>query len=171
MKRCVLVLLLAILIVGFAWTEEGDQTRGAVSLQGGGSLVAPLGIELEYFLGAVGLSVETRLMVLKLGGEWSGSLEPGIALRFYFGGVDGSLFFFTGVDFLSLWQLNPFSPNQGIVKPRAGFGYNWLPGEEDKWRFGFEIGAAWLQEVIEGDLYDIQFPLVPHLLVAMGRTF
>lgn len=171
MKRTALVAVLVLLVVGAGWAQEAEPRRGAVSLQAGGSLVAPVGVELEFLLGSVGLSVETRLLVLKLGGEWSGTLEPGFNLRFYFSGVDGSLFFFTGAGFLSIWQLNPFSLNQGIVKPRAGFGYNWLLGKDDSWRFGLEIGAAWLQEVIPGDLYDILFPLVPHVMLAFGRMF
>jgi len=171
MKRTALLAVLVLLVVRAGWAQEAEQRKGAVSLQAGGCLVAPVGVELEFLLGSVGLSLETRLFALKPGGDWSGVMEPGFNLRFYFRGADGSLFFFTGVGFLSLWQLSPFSLDQGIVKPRAGFGYNWLLGEEDRWRFGLEIGAAWLQEVIRGDLYDIQFPLVPHLMLAFGRTF
>lgn len=171
MKRIVLVLLLAILFVGMGWTDGRSVPRGAVALQGGGSLVAPAGVELEFLLGPVGLSVETRLLVWKPGGQWSGTLEPGFNMRFYFDGVDGSLFFFAGAGFLSLWSLSPFSLDQGILKPRTGFGYNWLLGGEDSWRLGLEIGAAWLQELIEGDLYDILFPVVPHAMLVFGRTF
>ena len=154
-------------------TRDGRTVEQAktVSLQAGGSLVAPLGVELEFLRGVIGLGLETRLLVLKLRGEWAGTLEPGINLRFYFSGVDGSLFLFTGVSFLSLWPLSSFSLDQGILKPRAGLGYTWLPGEDDRWRIGLEIGVVWLQEIIEGDLYDIQFPLVPHLMLALGRTF
>ena len=171
MKRSVAVLLMAILIVAVAWTEEVERPKGAVSLQAGGSLVAPVGVELEFFQGAIGLSLETRLLVLKMSGDWVGTLEPGINLRYYFSGFDGSLFFFTGASFLSIWRLSSFALQQGILKPRAGLGYNWLLGKEDSGRFGLEIGAAWLQEIIEGDLYDIQFPLVPHLMLVFGRTF
>jgi hypothetical protein len=103
--------------------------------------------------------------------DWSGALEPGINLRFYFGGIDRSLFLFTGAGFLFLWQFSPFGLEQGIVKPRVGLGYAWLLGEQERWRLGLEIGTAWLQEVIQGDLYDIHFPLVPHLLLVFGRTY
>jgi hypothetical protein len=171
MKRSVFVLLMAILIVGSAWTEEGDRPKGAVSLQAGASLVAPVGVELEFLQGAIGLSLETRLLVLKLSGDPAGTLEPGINLRFYLSGLDGSLFLFTGVSFLSLWRLSSFALYQGILKPRAGLGYNWLLGKDDDWRLALEIGAAWLQEVIEDDLYDIQFPLVPHVMLVFGRMF
>jgi hypothetical protein len=171
MKRSVLVLLMVILIVGIVWTEEGDRPKGALSLQAGGSLVAPFGVELEFLQGAVGLSLETRLLVLKMSGDWVGTLEPGLNLRYYFGGMDRSLFAFTGVSFLSLWRLSSFTLNQGILKPRAGLGYNWLLGNNDGWRLGLEIGAAWLQEILEGDLYDIRFPLVPHVMLVFGRMF
>ena len=171
MKRSVLVLLTAILIVGIAWTEEADRPRGAVSLQGGGTLIAPVGVELEFLQGAIGLSLETRLLVLKLSGELAGILEPGLNLRYYFKGVDGSLFFFTGASFLSLWRLSSFALHQGIVKPRAGLGYNWLVGKDDRGRLGLEIGAAWLQEIFEDGLYDIHFPLVPHVMLVFGRMF
>ena len=171
MKRIALVLLLAILFVGVGWTDDPPVPRGAVSLQGGASLVAPAGVELELLMGHVGMSVETRLLVWKLSGEWSGTLEPGINLRFYFGGFDRSLFFFAGVSFLSLWQLSPFSLDQGILKPRSGFGYNRLLGAEDSWRLVLEIGVSTLQELIRGDLYDIMFPVVPHLMLVFGRTF
>jgi len=171
MKGSVLVVLMAILLAGIAWTEEVELPKGAVSLQGGGSLVAPVGVELEFFQGSVGLSLETRLFVLKLSGDWVGTLEPGINLRYYFSGVDGGLFAFTGVDFLSLWWLSSFTLEQGIVKARAGLGYNWLFGSGGNWRVGLEIGAAWLQEIIEGDPYDIHFPLVPHLMLVLGRMF
>ena len=171
MKRIVVVLLLAILFEGIGWTDGPPVPKGAVSLQAGGSLVAPAGVELEFLAGPVGLSLETRLLVWKLGGDWSGILEPGINLRFYFGGFDRSLFFFAGVSFLSLWTLRPFSMEQGILKPRTGFGYNWLLGAEDSWRLGLEIGVATLQELIEGDLYDIMFPVVPHAMLLFGRTF
>ena len=148
-----------------------EPVKGAVSLQGGGCLAAPVGVELEFLLGSVGFSVESRLFVLKSGGDWVGTLEPGIALRYYFGDVDGSLFLFAGVSFLSLWQFSPFSLDQGILKPRAGFGYNWLLGERNTWRLGLELGASWLQELVQGDSYDVLFPLVPHILLLLGKTF
>jgi len=163
--------VLALLVVGTVLAQEAGPPRGAFSIQGGGSLVAPVGVELEFLRGSVGVTLETRLLVLKLGGDWSGTLEPGIDLRFYFSGLDGSLFCFAGASFLSLWRLSPFALDQGILKPRTGLGYNWLLGKEDSWRVGLEIGAAWLQEVIPGDLYDIHFPLVPHVLLAFGRMF
>jgi hypothetical protein len=171
MKRSVLVLLMAIVIGAMAFSEETEKRRGAVSLQAGGSLVAPIGVELEFFQGAFGLALETRLLVLKLGGDWTGTLEPGINLRFYFSGEEERFLLFTGVSFLSFWRLSPFSLDQGIVKLRAGLGYNWLLGEADRWRIGLEIGAAWLQEAIQGNLYYIPFPLVPHVMLATGRTF
>ena len=171
MKRIVVVLLLAILFVGMGWTDGPPVPKGAVALQAGGSLVAPAGVELEFLTGPVGLSLETRFLVWKLGGDWSGTLEPGINLRFYFSGLDRSMFFFAGVSFLSLWTLSPFSMDQGILKPRTGFGYNLLLGAEDSWRLGLEIGAAWLQEIFEGDLYDIMFPVVPHAMLLFGKTF
>ena len=171
MKRTVLALMIVILAVGVGWTEEAGQPKSAVSFQLGGSLVAPVGVEAEFFMGSIGLSMHTRLLVMKLTGEWAGSLEPGMSLRVYLDGLDRSLFFFTGAGFLTLWNLNPFSFEQGIVRPKAGFGYNLLLGKDGKYRLGFEIGAAWLQSVIEGDLYDIQFPLVPHFLLIFGRAF
>lgn len=169
MRRTALVVVLVLLITGTALAQE--PVKGALSLQGGGSLVAPVGVELEFLLGSVGFSVESRLLVLKLNGDWVGTLEPGINLRYYFGDVDGSLFVFTGVSFLSLWQFSPFSLDQGILKPRAGFGYNWLPGEQNTWRLGLEVGASWLQELVQGNRYDILFPLVPHVLLLLGKTF
>jgi hypothetical protein len=171
MKRTALAIFLVLVIVGTGWAQESEPTKGAFSLQGGGSRIAPVGVELEFLVGRVGLSLETRLLVLNLDDNLSGTLEPGINLRFYLVGTDGSLFLFTGAGFLSIWQLSPFSLDQGIVKPRAGFGYNWLLGSEDNWRIGLEIGVAWLQEVIEGDLYDILFPLMPHFMLVLGRTF
>jgi hypothetical protein len=171
MKRCVAVILMAVLISCIAWTADQAQSRGAVSGQAGGTLVAPAGAELEFLLGSVGLIAEMRLMVLPLGGDWSLTLEPGVNFRYYVNATASSLFYFAGVNFLSLWRLSPFSPDQGIVKARSGLGYNWLLGTDSRWRLGLEIGAAWLQEVIEDDLYDLKFPLVPHLLVFAGRRF
>lgn len=169
MRRTALVVVLVLLIAGTAFAQE--PVKGALSLQGGGSLVAPVGVELEFLLGSVGFSVESRLLVLKSGGDWVGALEPGINLRYYFGDVDGSVFVFTGVSFLSLWQFSPFALDQGILKPRAGFGYNWLLGEQNTWRLGLEVGASWLQELVQGNRYDILFPLVPHVLLLLGKTF
>jgi len=171
MKRTALVVLLVLLAGVAAFAQTVEPAGGALALQGGGSLAAPVGVEIEFLLGSVGFSVESRFLVLKLSGDWVGTLEPGINLRYYFGDVDGSLFFFTGVSFLSLWQFSPFSLDQGILKPRAGFGYNWLAGKEDAWRLGLEVGAAWLQELVRGNRYDILFPLVPHVLLLLGRTF
>jgi hypothetical protein len=171
MKRTALAAVLVLLALVPGWTQEAPQQRGAVSLQAGGSLVAPVGVELEFLLGSVGLSVETRLLVWKLGGDWSGVLEPGLNLRFYAGGPDGNLFFFAGAGFLTLFEFSPFALEQGIAKARAGLGYNWLLGAGGRWRIGLEIGAAWLQELIDGDAYDISFPLVPHALLILGRTF
>jgi hypothetical protein len=171
MKRTAFVVVLVLLVVNAAVAQEAEPTRGALSLQGGGSAVAPVGVELEFLLGSVGLSVESRLLVVKWRDDWISSLEPGFNLRYYFGDVDGSLFCFAGISFLSLWQFSPFSLDQGLLRPRAGFGYNWLPGEENRWRFGLEIGAAWLQELVQGDTYDILFPVVPHVLILIGRTF
>ena len=171
MKRTALVAVLVLLIFGAVFAQEAEPAKGVLSLQGGGSLVAPVGVELEFLLGSVGFSVESRLLVLKLGGDWVGTLEPGINLRYYFGDIDGSLFFFTGISFLSLWQISPFSLDQGILKPRAGLGYNWLLGKKNTWRLGLEVGASWLQELLKGDAYDILFPFVPHILLLVGKTF
>ena len=177
MKRTALATLaglaavLALLVGGTAFAQEGVKAKGVLSLQGGGSLKAPVGVELEYLIGSVGFGVESRLFVLRSGGDWIGALEPGINLRYYFGEVDGGLFAFTGVSFLSLWQFSPFSLDQGILKPRAGLGYNWLPGQENTWRLGLEVGVSWLQELVRGDRYDILFPLAPHILLLIGKTF
>lgn len=171
MKRTVLALMIALLAAGVGWTQEAGKRKSAVSFQLGGSFVAPVGAEAEFFLGSVGLIVDTRLLVLKLAGEWTATLEPGMSLRVYFDGLDRSLFFFTGAGFLTLWSLSPFSIEQGILRPKAGFGYNLLLGKDDRYRLGFEIGAAWLQTVVEGDLRDIVFPLVPHFLLIFGRAF
>jgi hypothetical protein len=187
MKRTVLVLALIIVTFGIAWTQEAEKVqpaqsapqaaeapKAAVSVQACGSMVAPFGVEAEFFMGSVGLSVETRLFVRKLGGELVGVLEPGINLRIYFSELDSSLFFFTGADFLMVWDLKPVVLEQGIVKPRAGLGYQRLLGKSRKWRLGLEIGAAWLQEVVEGDqgdLYDPVLPLLPHVLLVLGRAF
>ena len=170
MKRTVLAVVLGLLIAGMGWTQEGDQRKTALSLQAGGLLLAPVGLEAEFFLGRLGLCIESRLLLLKLDGEPSGTLEPGINLRFYFRGLDDSLFFFTAADFLTVWQLSPFSFEQGIVKPRAGFGYAWLLGKDEGCRLGLEAGVAWLQEVLDGDLYDPVLPLLPHLLLVFGRV-
>jgi hypothetical protein len=171
MKRTALTVVLALLILAAASAQGTEPAKGALSLQGGGCLVAPVGVEFEFLLGSVGLSVESRLLVLKLKGDWVGTLEPGINVRYYFGDFDGSLFVFTGVSFLSLWQFSPFSLDQGILKPRAGLGYNWLLGDQHSWRLGLEVGASWLQELVQGDRYDILFPLVPHILFLLGKTF
>lgn len=178
MKRMVVILALVMLAAGMSWTQEAEQPVGqpksAVSLQAGGLMIAPVGIEVEFFLGAVGLSIESRLFIRKTDGDWAGALEPGVNLRIYFSGVDNSLFFFAGVDFLTVWQFGPVAFEQGIVKPRAGLGYNWLLGKDDRWRLGLEVGAAWLYEIIDsedGDLYDIMFPVIPHIMLVFGRTF
>jgi opacity protein-like surface antigen len=171
MKRTVLVVVLALMIAATSSAQKVEPVKGIISLQGAGYRVAPVGVELEFLLGSVGLSVESRLFVLKSGGDWVGALEPGINLRYYFGDVDGSLFLFTGLSFLSLWQFSPFSLDQGILKPRAGLGYNWLLGEQNSWRLGLEVGTSWLQELVQGDRYDILFPLVPHILLLLGKTF
>jgi hypothetical protein len=163
--------MIALLAAGVGWTQEAEQRKSAVSFQLGGSFLAPVGAEAEFFLGSVGLSVDTRLLVLKLDGEWAATLRPGMSLRFYFDGLDRSLFIFTGAGFLTLWSLSPFSFEQGILRPKVGLGYNLLLGKDGRYRLGFEIGAAWLQTVIEGDLYDIVFPLVPHFLLIFGRAF
>jgi hypothetical protein len=163
--------MIALLAACAGWTQEAEQRKSAVSFQLGGSFVAPVGAEAEFFLGSIGLIVDTRLLVLKLAGEWTATLEPGMSLRVYFDGLDRSLFFFTGAGFLTLWSLSPFSFDQGILKPKAGFGYSLLLGKDGRTRLGFEIGAAWLQNLIEGDLYDIVFPLVPHFLLIFGRVY
>jgi hypothetical protein len=119
----------------------------------------------------VGLNLETRLLVWKLDDEWSGTVEPGFNLRYYFGGIDGNLFIFAGAGFLTIWQFTPFALEQGIFKPRAGLGYNWLLGDSDRWRLGLEIGVTWLLELIEGDVYALRFPVVPHILLVLGRMF
>jgi hypothetical protein len=171
MKRAALCVVLAILFVGMSWAQQGGQCKAALSLQAGGSLAAPAGLKGEMFVGRLGLSLETRVLLPKLAGKWTGALEPGVNFRLYFGELERSLFFFAGAGFLSLWTLKPFSFEQGIVKPRAGLGYNRLLGKDKRYRVALEIGAAWLQEVDRGDLRDILFPLVPHFLLVFGRTF
>ena len=175
MKRTTLmafpVLIMIVFVAAAGWAQEDGQPRGVFSLQAGGALAAPAGLEIEFLLGSVGLSVETRLLAWTDGVDWSGAVEPGINLRFYFGGFDRSLFLFTGAGFLSLWQFSPFGMDQGIVITRVGLGYPWLLGEQQRWRLLVEVGTAWLQEVVEGELYDIHFPLVPHLLLVFGRTY
>ena len=171
MKRTVLAVALMVLILTAGWTQEEESRKIALSIQAGGLLVAPVGLEAEFFLGRVGLCVETRLLILRMHGEPAGTLEPGVNLRFYFGDPDDSLFVFTGAGFLTVWRLSPFSFEQGIVKPRAGFGYSRFLGKEDRWRLALEVGASWLQEVQEGDLYEPVFPLPPHLLLVLGRAF
>jgi hypothetical protein len=145
--------------------------KGAISLQAGGSLLAPVGVEAEKYLGSFGLAVETRLLVRRADGRAAGSLEPGLNLRYYFDDPKRSLFVFAGAGVLTLWDFSPFSMDQGILKVRAGLGHNWLIGAGDRWRLGLEVGAVWLYELAEGDQYDIVFPVLPHFLLLFGRAY
>jgi len=174
-RRTVLVLILVSTSMLMGWTanaeESGKRPKAALSLQVGGLLAAPLGIEAELLFGPVGLAVESRLFVRRMAGEWAGTLEPGLNLRLYFGEPEQTLFFFGGADFLMIWSLQPFALDQGFVKPRAGFGYHRLLGNAGQWRLALEIGAAWLQPVNDGELYDLVSPLLPHFLLVFGRAF
>jgi hypothetical protein len=175
MKGTALVVIMAALLAAAAPAQEADspaaERKGNISLQVGGSLVAPVGIEAEKYLGSFGMAVETRLLVRRVDGEAAGSLEPGLNLRRYFGDPKRSLFFFAGAGVLTLWNFSPFSLDQGILKVRGGFGHNWLAGEGDRWRLGLEVGAVWLYELKEGELYDILFPVLPHFLLLFGRAY
>jgi hypothetical protein len=189
MKVTALVLVMAALLAGSASAQEADSPprgpdapvreadappvarRGNISLQAGGSLLAPVGVEAEKYLGSFGLAVETRLLVRRADGQAAGSLEPGLNTRYYFDDPKRSLFLFAGAGVLTLWDFSPFSADQVILKVRAGLGHNWLTGEADRWRFGLEVGAVWLYELMEGDQYDIIFPVLPHFLLLFGRAY
>jgi hypothetical protein len=175
MKRILVVVLMLALLVGLAFGQEKNPTA-AVSFELFGSIIAPMGIGAEFFLGQhLGLGVELRGLFLGYEGNMVGTVEPGGAVRYYFGDLESSMFLMGGVSYVTAFAVGEGSgvSSIGILKPKAGVGYNAFFGKNNKTRFAIELGAVYMQPVVEGDVIDIgeMFPILPHFLIMFGRVF
>jgi len=176
MKRLVVVVLMLVLLAGLAFGQEEKKPTAAVSFELFGSVIAPLGIGAEFFLGPVGLGVELRGLFLGYGGSLIGTLEPGAAVRIYFTDLDSSMFLMAGVSYVTAFAIGNGAAATapiGLLKPKAAVGYNALFGKKNRTRFAVELGAVYMLPVVEGDVLpaDIMFPILPHLLIMFGRAF
>jgi hypothetical protein len=177
MKRVLVVILLLVLLTGLAFgQEEAKKPVAAVSFELFGSILALMGVNAEYFLGPVGLSAEVRGLFFGYGGNLLGFVEPGAAVRFYLGHLDSAMFLMGGVSYLTAFAVGDDASgvaNVGLLKPKAGVGYNALFGKDNKTRFAIELGAVYMLPVVEGDALDLSnlFPFLPHFLIMFGRAF
>lgn len=175
MKRIVVVVLMLALLAGLAFAQEEKKPTAAVSFELFGSIIAPMGVGAEFFLGPVGLGVELRGLFLGYGGNMIGTVEPGACVRFYFGELDSSMFLMGGVSYVTAFAIGETSGTApiGLLKPKAAVGYNALFGKSNKTRFAIELGAVYMLPVVEGDVFDVStmFPILPHFLIMFGRAF
>jgi len=175
MKRVLVVVLMLALLAGLAFGQEAKRPTAAVSLELFGSIIAPIGVGAEFFLGPVGLGVEVRGLFLGMQGNLIGTVEPGAAVRFYFSDLDSSLFLMGGVSYVTAFALGDSTGTApiGLLKPKAGIGYNALFGKDNRTRFAIELGAVYMWPVVQGDALDISnlFPILPHFLLMFGRAF
>jgi hypothetical protein len=108
-------------------------------------------------------------------GNMIGTVEPGACVRFYFGDLDSSMFLMGGVSYVTAFAIGEDSGTApiGLLKPKVAIGYNALFGKSNKTRFAIELGAVYMQPVVEGDIFDVgtMFPILPHFLLMFGRAF
>ncbi len=176
MKRVVVVVLLLVLLGGLAFGQEAKKPTAAVSFELFGSVLALMGVNAEFFLGHLGLSGEVRGLFFSYGGNFLGFVEPGAAVRFYFGELESSMFLMGGVSYLTAFGIGSGASgvsDVGVLKPKAAIGYNALFGKGNKTRFAIELGAVYMLPVVSGDALDVSnlFPILPHFLLMFGRAF
>ena len=176
MKRVLLVILMLAVLSGLAFGQEEKKPTAAVSFVLLGGIIAPIGINAEFFLGPVGLAAEVRGIFAAYGGNMIGSVEPGANVRFYFTGVDSSMYLMGGVSYLTIFAIGEGSAgiaDVGVLKPKAAVGYNALFGKDNRTRFAIELGAVYMWPVVEGDAVDVAnvFPILPHFQLMFGRAF
>ena len=171
MKKVLIALIVLVLVGGMAWSQEESQPRGAVSFILGGSLVAPIGLGFEFFVGPVGIAAEVRGLFLAVGGDAIGTLEPGAYVRFYFSDLDSSFYLFGGSSYLAVWDSEAGVVDAGILKPKAGVGYSAMFGKDNRTRFNVELGGVWFKPVVQGDIIDSGSLFLPHFLIGFGRVF
>jgi hypothetical protein len=174
MKRFLVVILMLALLGGLAFGQEKKPTA-AVSLELFGSVIAPMGLGAEFFLGQFGLGVELRGFFMGYEGNMVGTVEPGGCVRFYFNELDSSMFLMGGVSYVTAFAIGEGSGLSpiGLLKPKVGVGYNALFGRDNKTRFAIELGAVYMQPIVEGDIFtgDSIWPILPHFLIMFGRAF
>jgi len=176
MKKMLLVLLAVLFLAGAGWGQEGAKPSWALSFELGGSLIAPIGVGAEVFLGHLGLGAEFRFLFMALSGVFESTMEPGAAVRWYFGNLDSSLFLMGGVSYLTGFAIGEGGAGTspiGLLKPKVGIGYQALFGKNNRTRFAAEIGAVYIWPVVKGNLIDVAdiFPVLPHALIMFGRAF
>jgi hypothetical protein len=172
MKKILIVLVVLALIGTAAWGQEEKQPTASVSFLLGGSFVAPIGVGAEFFLGNFGIGAELRFLFIAYQGEAMGTVEPGAYGRFYFTGLESSLFLFGGASYLTAWSTQSGTVEAGILKPKAGAGYAAMFGPDNRTRFTIELGAVGFYAVVGGEIADaVVFPFLPHFLLSFGRAF
>ncbi len=176
MKRILVAALLLVMLAGLAFGQEAKKPTAAVSFELFGSVLALMGVNVEFFLGPVGLSGEVRGLFFSYSGNFLGFLEPGAAVRFYFSELESSMFLMGGVSYLTAFGIGSGGSgvtNVGLLKPKAAVGYNALFGKGGKTRFAVELGAVYMVPVVQGDAIPASdlFPILPHLLIMFGRAF
>ena len=176
MKKALLALVILVVLSGLAFGQEAKKPTAAVSLELFGSIIAPMGLGVEFFLGPVGIGAELRGLFFGTGDMLIGTLEPGLAARFYFGDLDSALFLMGGVSYVTAWAFSSGETGTadfGFLKPKAAIGYNALFGKDSRTRFAIELGAVYMQPVFEGTAldWDVTWPILPHFLIMFGRAF
>jgi hypothetical protein len=175
MKKILVLLFVLLLVGGLAWSQEAKKPVAALSFLLGGSIIAPLGVGAEFFVGPVGIGAELRGLFLAVEGSAVGTLEPGAYVHFYFSELESSLYLMGGLSYLTAWGVGDGSSGvveAGILKPKAGVGYNALFGKNDRIRFAAEVGAVYMAPMVSGDITeDIPFLLLPHVMIMFGGVF
>ncbi|MBN1836148.1 MAG: hypothetical protein JW820_09885 [Spirochaetales bacterium] len=172
MKKVLIVLVVLALIGGVAWSQEARKPIGAVSFLLGGSVVAPIGVGVEFFLGHLGLGIEARGLFIAVEGEALGTFDPGALIRFYFSDLDSSLYLMGGASYLTVWDTEVGAVAGGLLKPKAGVGYNGMFGRDNRIRFNVELGGVGFVPLVEGEFIEgMPAMILPHFLIGFGYAF
>jgi hypothetical protein len=170
-KLFVFVLLLAIM-AGMSYAEDQPTPTAALDIMFTDSL-AFAGLDLELFLGPLGLGPSLTFLPFTVSGASVIFYEPGAFVHFYFGSPRSSLYLFVSSTYFTAFAYsNGQSANLegGIFNVNGGLGFNAFL---DKFRIGIELGYRYaaLYSTATGTSYEMPFQIPIHFALRGGYGF
>lgn len=179
MKKILVVSLVLIIAGGAAFAQQSQEVPDptySLCLNIGYSLLAPIGVSLEFFpSNRIGIGAMLNGFFFGAGGGVFWSINPGGFIRFYLGEIDGTLYLNGGVSYLTAGYSGSSGSgwmDGGILQFRGGLGYNNIFGRRNQNRILIEIGGVY-QQFITGnsDDEDDLFLTLPYFGISIGQVF
>ena len=136
--------------------------------------LAFMGIGMEVIFGNIGIggTFTTFFMGSSQADTTLFLYEPGVYIHLYLGDPDSAMYLLGDISFFGIGVTSggetTTSENTGILNLNAGIGFNAYFGSKNNIHFSIEIGARYPYFVLEGEVDDSFFIIIPHFQLQFG---